>query len=123
MIIGELRGIFWKWGTERRHEHLETRKPGSGGKISSALLLPRPRGRGGFVNFGIISDIGYWLIIGGIIGGFWEIGDQKESRTPENAETGAEAKIPSFRLLPRAPVFFRGRLVAVVSLVSELYPV
>ena len=59
MIIGELRGIFWKWGTERRHEHLETRKPGRK------------------LNF----------------------------------------------LLPRAPVCFRGRLVAVVSLVSELYPI
>ena len=33
----------------------------------------------------------------------------------------AGANISSIRLLPRAPVCFRGRLVSVVSLVSELY--
>ena len=33
-----------------------------------------------------------------------------------------EAKIPSFRLLPWASFCFRGRVAAVVSLASELYP-
>ena len=50
------------------------------------------------------------------------MGNRKVSRTPENAEARAEAKISSFRLLPLASVFFRGRVVAVVSLASELYP-
>ena len=52
----------------------------------------------------------------------WEIGNRKASKTPENADIRAEAKISSFRLLPWASVCFRDRLVAVVLLVSELYP-
>ena len=62
--------------------------------------------------------------LGGCGGGdFGERGATRCQKTPGNAETREGAKIPSVRLLPWVPVCFRVRVVAAVSLVSELYPV
>ena len=53
--------------------------------------------------------------------GKWET--ERCDKTPGNAVTRADAKISSHRKLPRASVCFRGRVVAVVSLASELYQI
>ena len=99
-------------------KHLETRIQWQKLKFLASVdfrLLPRPLGRGGFVSFGILPARRYCEIGGGIL----EKGHPKARNTPGNAETRAVAKIPSFRLLPRASVCFRGRAFAAVSLVSD----
>ena len=65
-ISGE-RGNFGKWETQRYEKHQKTRKPGRKLKFIASVgfpLLPRPRGRVGFVSFRIISFVGYWYIRG-----------------------------------------------------------
>ena len=61
-VSGE-RGIAGNWApkVENTTENAVTRE---GAKIYRYRLLPRPRGGGGFVSFGLVYFVWYWYISG-----------------------------------------------------------
>ena len=114
-------GDFGKLESKRLQKRLQTRIPGR--KVEfAASVFPRARLA---APVSLVSDI-YPIDgvgkFGAMGGGFWKLETARLQKTPENADTGAEAQISSFRLLPWASVCFRGRLAAVISLVSDIYP-